>query len=362
MVNQPPCRCDIIIPVWNNPEITLRCVESIRRNTHYPFRLIVIDNASDDPARTMLRDLRDDGMVLMRNEENLGFIKAVNQGMRYSDAEYVCILNNDVIVTSGWLEETIAVLSGNPDIGVANPSSNTSCQFPGNEGIDAYAVKLRELSGQYQELYRARGFAMVIKREVIGKIGYLDERYGAGYFDDTDYSKRAQASGYKTVRAKAAYVFHLENRSFNKVKETPEIFRENEKKFNAIWGRHMRIGYVIPRLADAGDASWASRVIIRIARIGHQVLVFAPGEVLKNITTQDHESIRPIACSRYFFVMGAAFRIWKRMGKKNIDILVVRGERSLTYFRAFSKVLGCSVISDKDMDAVSDLINKVSFT
>src|SRR3990167_9235110 len=124
--------CDIIIPVWNQLEFTKNCIDSISKNTR-DFRLIIIDNASDSQTRDFLGALKDRGdpILLVRNEQNLGFVKAANQGMRLSDAPYICLLNNDTLVTAGWLEEMVSILEKNPNIGLLNPSSNTLGQRPG---------------------------------------------------------------------------------------------------------------------------------------------------------------------------------------------------------------------------------------
>ena len=74
-------KCDIIIPVWNQLEVTKDCVDSIIRNTKYPFRLVIIDNASDKKTTDYLDSLKADkrlGLLLIRNEKNFGFVKAVN--------------------------------------------------------------------------------------------------------------------------------------------------------------------------------------------------------------------------------------------------------------------------------------------
>lgn len=97
-------KCDIIIPVWNHKDITKDCIDSIIRNTVYPYSLILIDNASDADTKTYLESLKNNGSIdvkLIRNEENLGFVKAVNQGLKASGAPYVCIMNNDTIATPG---------------------------------------------------------------------------------------------------------------------------------------------------------------------------------------------------------------------------------------------------------------------
>ena len=81
--------CDIIIPIWNQPEATKECVENIVKKTKYPYRLILIDNGSEPEAKIYLESLKIAGkpeVALIRNEKNLGYVKAVNQGLRISSA------------------------------------------------------------------------------------------------------------------------------------------------------------------------------------------------------------------------------------------------------------------------------------
>src|SRR3989338_2365242 len=102
--------CDIIIPVWNQLEDTRECIESIKKYTFYTYKLILIDNASNQETSNYLQGLEkadSNNVKIIRNEKNEGFIKAVNKGISRSDSEYVCILNNDTIVTRGWLKELI---------------------------------------------------------------------------------------------------------------------------------------------------------------------------------------------------------------------------------------------------------------
>ena len=129
--------CDIVITVWNNFELTKSCIDSIIKNTDADYRLIIIDNASNDETKKYLEQFKDkEGarVLLIRNENNLGFIKAVNQGMKLSGAPYICLINNDTIVTKGWLAEMIRVAEGSPRIGLINPSSNTLGQKPDKKG------------------------------------------------------------------------------------------------------------------------------------------------------------------------------------------------------------------------------------
>ena len=144
-------QCDIVIPVWNQLEATRDCINSIERNTLYPHRLIIIDNASGNKTAKYMDDLQKDRktkVLLLRNKENQGFIKAVNKGVLQATAEYVCILNNDTFVTDGWLKEMINIINEDPAIGIVNPSSNTLGQRL-QKGMtpEEYAEKSKSQSG-----------------------------------------------------------------------------------------------------------------------------------------------------------------------------------------------------------------------
>lgn len=362
MSSQDRLRCDIVIPAWNNLEITRDCVESVFRHTDYPFRIIIVDNASEKEAAEYFMGLRktDPSKVLvLRNDKNLGFVKAVNQGMRYSDAEYVCVLNNDTLATDGWLDEMIDLVEANPEIGLINPSSNSSCQFPGKMDIDAYARTLSVYKGTYQELYVCRAFAMVATRSLINKIGYLDDDYGMGYYDDTDYSKRAQAAGFKTVRAKASYVYHLESQSFSKMKEKGAIFLENEKKFIAKWGRPIRAAYVVAGL-KGNEIEPVSNKINNIARSGHQAWVFTDRGSSRKLKLIDHDSIRVIYTLKYLAVISALYRILKRKRKKKMHLILTNRRYLLNIFKAVSGIMGADAVSDSDFSAVETKIKGLS--
>lgn len=246
-------KCDIIIPVWNLKGYTRQCVESIIRNTGYPYRLIIIDNGSEPETKEYLEGLRNDprlpGYVLIRNEENLGYTRATNQGLEISDAEYVCLHNNDTIVMKGWLEEMVKVAELSAETGIVNPASNNlGHRRPWYMPLERYAEKRREVySGRYIEMATAIGFSYMVKREVINKIGVLREDYGLGNFEDTEYCIRAGRNGYKSVIAEGAYVWHAENASFDLIDNYEEMFKENQKMFYEMFGKPKRLLYILTK-------------------------------------------------------------------------------------------------------------------
>jgi len=356
-------RCDIVIPVWNHLEMTRECINSIRKHTRFPYRIIAIDNASDEPTKKYLESLEGSGSgkaVVMRNEKNKGFVGAVNQGMKYSDAAYVCILNNDTIATDGWLKEMIDVIRKNEGIGIINPSSNTSCQFPGKLTVDEFAKTLTAFKGEYQELYTCRAFAMVVKRSVIEKIGYLDEIYGMGYFDDTDYSKRAQTRGFRTVRAKASYVYHKESQSFSKIDKKNEIFLENENKFISKWGRQLRVSYVIPMPVRLSETAKISSNINKIAKMGHQIWIFTVRKNKPKLNLIDHENIRFYCYPVIFFTKVALYKIRKRKKKKKLHIVLTNNERAYKKFDFYKNALNAGVFKDDDLAFIEKKLKETS--
>lgn len=233
--------CDIIIPIWNQLDATKECVESILKNTRVPYRLILIDNASDDGTRAYLDTVKVEGKApvqLVRNAENLGFVKAVNQGLKLSSAPYVCVMNNDTIPAPGWLDNMIDFLDRHPDAGLANPQ----CDGHGNSSIEEHAERLAALKDVYMEMNQCFGFCMLIRREVIDRIGYLDEAFGVGNYDDTDYSMRAGRAGYRCVNVHSAYVYHKKHVSFKAAGNRGSLVAEGAREFFRKWPRHLRIG------------------------------------------------------------------------------------------------------------------------
>ena len=244
--------CDIIIPVWNQPQLTRHCIEYIVRNTRYPYHLIIIDNGSDKETADYLKELNKDNKLkvsLIRNETNSGFVKAVNQGLRVSHADYTCLLNNDVLVGDGWLAEMISVADSDKRIGIVNPDSDEMSSESADELLKYRSEGLKSCRGQFIEIMGAVGFCMLIKREVISKIGLLDEIFGLGGYDDMDYARRVWQVGYKCVKAKGAYVIHRVHSSFDSLgkKKKKQIGRQTRALFWKKWGMIPRVAFIVTK-------------------------------------------------------------------------------------------------------------------
>jgi GT2 family glycosyltransferase len=258
-------KCDIIIPIWNQLDFTRECIEHILKNTKYPYRLILVDNASDEDTKKYLEGIKNKiaGTILVRNEENAGFIKAVNRGLRLSDSPYICIMNNDTLPAPGWLERMIGFSEAHPDAGLINPQ----CNGHGNMSIDEYSKALERNKGLYMEMNQCQGFCMLMKRRLMEKIGYLDESFGIGGYDDTDYSIRAHKAGFRSVSIRDAYVYHRLHASFDKSGDREEWVKRNREIYYRKWGKHLRIGIIFsPDSMDPGRMADLIKLSYGLAR------------------------------------------------------------------------------------------------
>jgi len=102
----------IIIPCWDQLEFTRSCLAALVRHTRPPWELIVIDNGSTDGTGTYLAGVQDVApmpVIVVHNERNVGFPAAINQGLKAARGDYLVLMNNDAVVTNGWLDQLIAL-------------------------------------------------------------------------------------------------------------------------------------------------------------------------------------------------------------------------------------------------------------
>ncbi len=239
----------IIALSYNQLEYTKSFIESVKNNTETSNELILIDNASNQETVDYLKplSLKDNKIKIIFNHDNLGFPKGVNQAINISTAKYVLIANNDIIVTKGWLKRLINIAESNNNIGIIAPISNyvsgvqldKNAKYKSIPQMHKYAAKIaKDNAGQTLEFPRVAFLCTLIKKEVIDKIGGLDERFSPGNFEDDDFCLRAQMAGYKTVIAKDVFIHHYGSKSFtadgkDKYLERLEI---NKQIFVQKWG------------------------------------------------------------------------------------------------------------------------------
>ena len=244
--------CDLVLLSWNHLEQTQPCLDSLFETTGVSCRLFIVDNGSEPSVRAFLASVKPRGaiteVVLLQNEINEGFPRGMNRGIQTSTAPFVCLLNNDLRFTEGWLEGLIAIANSDRTIGVINPTSNTFGNVPpAGMSLTAYAQSLRRFHGRYTEVGMCIGFCMLVTRPLLERIGGLSEEVERIFFEDEDFCMRAQAADYRCVVAAASYVYHAEHQSVQGLPEREALFSRNQRWCEQKWGRRIRIAW--PRFA-----------------------------------------------------------------------------------------------------------------
>jgi GT2 family glycosyltransferase len=236
----------IVTLSWNAVQFTKIALESIRTFTSEPYEVIVVDNGSGSETTEYLRSIDDPHVRIIYNSKNFGFGGGNNVGMAAARGEYVVVLNNDVIVTDGWLDGLLAPFDRMPTLGVTAPRSNViagsqlvvDASYSDAEGIAKYARERRERwrhQGYITE--RVIGFCMCIDRRVIDEIGGFDPIFGLGNFEDDDLCVRIRAAGYGIFVCDDVFIHHFGSQSFraNNVNYL-ESMTTNWQRFAAKWG------------------------------------------------------------------------------------------------------------------------------
>ncbi|MBE3574455.1 MAG: glycosyltransferase [Firmicutes bacterium] len=216
----------IVIPCWNQVDLTRQCIESIFRGTAEPFELVLIDNGSTDGTAQYLAQLSAQrrNVSVITNPVNTGYGYACNEGMAAAKGEFIVLMNNDVVVPPGWLGRLLRA-ARNPEVGIVGPVTNAisgiqrvDVPYGGNlSWMEAYArTRARESAHKGFYCPRAVGFCMLVKREVIDKIGGFDTAFGIGNFEDDDFCVRAQLAGYRVWIAEDAFVHHFGSQTFSR--------------------------------------------------------------------------------------------------------------------------------------------------
>ncbi|MHB8170358.1 MAG: glycosyltransferase [Thermincolia bacterium] len=232
----------IIIVAHNQLAYTQRCVDSIRRHTVIPYELVLVDNGSDDGT---LEYFLNQEAVVLHNDHNESFARAANLGIHGARGDVLVILNNDTVVTPNWLGNMIKCLESGPDVGLVGPVSNYSHANPFCGAPNSAGPEMEEFARNHNVPDPGKwfdvptflpGFCLAMTSRVFYQVGYLDEQFTTGIFEDYDYSMKVKKAGYRLVCAGDTFIFHEGSVTLMaKQINTVSLSKENEKLFLRKW-------------------------------------------------------------------------------------------------------------------------------
>lgn len=220
LLNKP--KVFIIILNFNSCLETINCIESLSKITYPNYEIIVVDNASSDDSEDEIKAHFTD-ITVIQSGENLGYAKGNNIGISYAldkGADYICILNNDVVVENGFLEPVVAILENRQDVGMASPCI---CDFKQRNYIQSMGAYINLYTGLAQAKFKnvlfnkmkdrelevdyLGGACFVVKRQVFESIGLIPENYFL-FFEETEFCLKAARKGYKLICTAKSKVYH----------------------------------------------------------------------------------------------------------------------------------------------------------
>ncbi|MGC8654645.1 MAG: glycosyltransferase family 2 protein [Candidatus Kryptoniota bacterium] len=212
----------IIVLSWNSRELTTECIESIEKINYPRYVTLLVDNASsDDSVEHISKNFPNVKIIV--NQANLRFAGGNNVGIDHAmanGADYVLLLNNDTIVDPDFLSKLVQAANDNPDVGILGPKiyyyNNPKMIWFAGGAIDwrsgwTHHIGIHEIdTGQYNRITETdyiTGCCMLVKRNVIERIGKLDESY-VMYGEDVDWCIRASRAGFKLLYVPSSIIWH----------------------------------------------------------------------------------------------------------------------------------------------------------
>jgi GT2 family glycosyltransferase len=274
----------IIIPVFNKAEFTFHCLRSLTEELCFSnTEVIVVDNASTDETAEVLSYFSELIRVI-RNEENLGFVDACNQGAAAARGKYLLFLNNDTQVLPGWLKYLVETIEANP----ANGAVGSMFLYPDGSIQEAGSIVWRNGEAHHygwsgspddrrfnfaREVDYCSAASLLIRTELFQRLGGFDRRFAPAYYEDVDLCFGVRSLGYRVIYQPMSRVVHYEGVTAGA--DTTRGFKQfqiiNREKFVEKWRDVLELDH-LPRnprlLAEASIRNWdRPRIIVFDERV-----------------------------------------------------------------------------------------------
>ncbi|MFW6138072.1 MAG: glycosyltransferase family 2 protein [Spirochaetota bacterium] len=234
---------DIVFVCYNNQKDIPRCFSSLEENTGEYEKVILIDNNSEEPTIEAIEKYKSifkkGRFVFHRNTQNLGYAKALNQGIELSSSPYLVFANLDIKFQQNWLPPLIEQLQ-KKEVGFVGPKIYdsrgrlNSCGIGGSEKKRHHRGWGRKDKGQFdrvEEVISVSGALFGAKRRIFDEIGMFDENFFL-YFEETEMHIRARRAGYKIIYTPHSRIVHYLGKSPKNRQKVKDWFKQSEEYFN----------------------------------------------------------------------------------------------------------------------------------
>ena len=230
----------VLLVFFNQAHLSLLCLQALIEHADVPFELIIVDNASSDETGELLNRL--ENAKLIRNEENLGFVKAVNQGAELAGADHLLLLNNDAFIEPGALGAALQTLRDEVDAGAVGGRIETldgRLQEAGNiiwrDGSCAgYGRGGNPDDGEYRfrrDVDYCSGAFLLFATELFRELGGFDEDFAPAYYEESDFCLRLRQRGLRTIYEPRAVLRHYEFASTGGIEAATAQQQKNRERF-----------------------------------------------------------------------------------------------------------------------------------
>lgn len=211
---------DVVIPVYNSPVLTKRCIDSVLTHLKESIQQICIqDDASHVETRTLLDEWVDAKIHVHHAEKNQGYGRSVNDAVARCEADLVLVLNSDTEIRENFLPTLCQALQEDDKLAIISPIHDAFFRHE--------ASRYQRQTGGYITTYRFQGYGFLVRRKLFLALGGFDQQFGRGYYEDTDLGRRLIAQGWRLGVHPDCYLHHEGGASFGRGKEYRALVARN---------------------------------------------------------------------------------------------------------------------------------------